>query len=243
MCGRFTSLTSPAEVAAFFSAEEPNPTLFGNFAPNYNVAPTTRIMAIAHDQLGTRRVGSFQWGLVPSWAKAIPTSQPLINARSETAHEKPSFRESLPSRRCLIAVDGFFEWRTVGIEDTKPTPIKQPVYVTRCDGQLLALAGLWATWRDTSGPSPSPWLHSCCILTTSANATMSPIHDRMPVILESQDWSTWLNTGTTSKPATSMAEIVKLMKPADASILSVAAVGTAVNSTRNNSADLLLPVI
>jgi len=219
MCGRFTSITSPTEVASFFSAVEPNPNLFGDFAPNYNVAPTTRIMAIANDQLGARRVGLFQWGLVPSWAKVLPTSQPLINARSETAHEKPSFRESLPPAT------------------------KQPVYVTRRDGQLLALAGLWATWRDTSDPSPSPWLHSCCILTTSANATMSPIHDRMPVILESQDWSAWLNTGSTSHPASSMAEIVKLMKPADASILSVAAVGTAVNSIRNNSADLLLPVI
>ena len=243
MCGRFTSITSPTEVASFFSAVEPNPNLFGNFAPNYNVAPTTRIMAIANDQLGARRVGLFQWGLVPSWAKVLPTSQPLINARSETAHEKPSFRESLPHRRCLIAVDGFFEWRTVDIANTKPPATKQPVYVNRRDGRLLALAGLWATWRDTSDPSPSPWLHSCCILTTSANATMSPIHDRMPVILASREWSAWLNTGSTSQPATSMTEIVKLMKPADASILSVAAVGTSVNSIRNNSADLLLPVI
>lgn len=233
MCGRFTSLTSPEAVAEVFGAEPPSPTLFDDFHPNYNVPPTSRIMAVALDSKGTRRLGRFQWGLVPSWAKDASGAARLINARSETVLEKPSFRSSVPTKRCIIPMDGFYEWRTVGVDPKGP---KRPVYVTRRDGRPLAVAGLWASWRDPSVGDGVPVLHSCCVITTAANATMSPVHDRMPVILEESDWSDWLSVGPNG---TSTDRLVELMVPADDSILRPRDVGTAVNSVRNNDPSLV----
>lgn len=234
MCGRFTSLTSPEAVARVFGAEPPNPELFSAFAPNYNVPPTTSIMAVLRDSSGVRRVGRFQWGLVPNWAKDRSGAARLINARSETVLEKPSFKSSVPARRCIIPMDGFFEWRTVDVDPKGP---KRPVYVTRRDGDLLAVAGLWATWKDRSGDGPA--LHSCCVITTAANATMSPIHDRMPVILERPDWDAWLAVGA---DGTSIDDVVSLMIPADDDVIVPRDVSTAVNNVRNKDASLIEPL-
>jgi putative SOS response-associated peptidase YedK len=236
VCGRFTSLTPPDVVANLFGAQPPNPSLFDDFTPNYNVPPTTRIMAIARDGQGDTRLGRFQWGLVPSWAKDSSGAARLINARSETVLEKPSFRQSVPSKRCIIPMDGFYEWRTVDVEPRSP---KRPVYVTRRDGQLLAVAGLWATWKDPRLGPEAPALHTCCIITTAANETMAPIHDRMPVILEPDDWSRWLAVGQGGTP---IDDIVSLMVPADESVISPRDVGTAVNSVRNKDASLIEPL-
>lgn len=236
VCGRFTSLTAPAVVAEVFGAEPPTPSLFDGFAPNHNVPPTSRIMAVAHDSTGVRRLGRFQWGLVPHWAKDASGAARLINARSETVLEKPSFRSSVPTKRCIIPMDGFYEWRTVGADPKGP---KRPVYVTRRDGRLLAVAGLWASWRDAAATDNSGTLHSCCVITTAANSTMAPIHDRMPVILEEDDWADWLAVGPGGTPTE---RLVELMIPADESILFPRDVGTAVNSVRNNDATLIDPV-
>lgn len=246
VCGRFTSLTPPDELAAIFDTVEPTPTLFDDFRPNFNVAPTTRIVAIAVDSEGHRRLGRFQWGLVPHWAKDSSGSARLINARSETVFEKPSFRPSIGSRRCIIPMDGFFEWRTVYAAARQAKAPKEPVYVTRSDGSPLAVAGLWTSWRakgsiehpgDDDQASEAPWLHTCCILTTAANDTMAPIHDRMPVILERDDWSTWLDTANSDR-----ADIESLMVPARPGIVSVVDVATTVNSIRNNGPDLIVPI-
>jgi putative SOS response-associated peptidase YedK len=139
-------------------------------------------------------------------------------------------------------MDGFYEWQTIGVTASSPPKPKQPVYVTRQDGQPLAVAGLWASWRDRSMGEDAPWLHSCCVITTQANDTMSPIHDRMPVILEAEDWDEWLNVGAGSHTATPIQRITELMIPADPSILIPHWVSTAVNSVRNNHAELVTPI-
>ncbi|MBU3689030.1 MAG: DUF159 family protein [Acidimicrobiales bacterium mtb01] len=237
MCGRFTSLTPPDELAAIFATADPTPGLFDDFRPNYNVAPTTRVSAVANDTERTRRLGRFQWGLVPHWAKDSTGAARLINARSETVFEKPSFRSSAASRRCIVPMDGFYEWRTVYAEPRPSKAPKEPVYVTRADGRPLAVAGLWASWRDASLGEDAPWLHTCCVVTTEANATMAPIHDRMPVILEPDDWSTWLDVAHTERT-----ELAALMVPAKESVLRVVDVAPIVNSIRNNGPELIEPI-
>ena len=242
MCGRFTSLTPPEELAEIFQTAPLNPHLFDEFQPNFNVPPTTRIAAVAQDSQGVRKLGRFQWGLVPTWAKDASGSARCINARSETVQEKPSFRSSVPTKRCIIPMDGFYEWQTIGVTAASPPKPKQPVYVTRRDGRPLAVAGLWASWRDRSLGDSAPWLHSCCVITTQANDTMSPIHDRMPVILEADDWDDWLNVGGGTQTATPLERITELMIPADPSILIPQWVSTDVNAVRNNRADLIAPI-
>lgn len=237
VCGRFTSLTPPDELAAIFATADPSPSLFDEFRPNYNVAPTTRVAAVANDSEGHRRLGRFQWGLVPHWSKDPSGSARLINARSETVFEKPSFRSSASSRRCIVPMDGFYEWRTVYDTPRPAKSPKEPVYVTRSDGQPLAVAGLWASWRDPAAGEEAPWLHTCCIVTTAANDTMAPIHDRMPVILEHDDWSTWLDVSHTNRD-----ELNALMVPAEIDVVRVIDVAPIVNSIRNNGPDLIVPI-
>ncbi len=201
------------------------------FTPQHNVAPTTRILAVAVDRERRRRLGRFQWGLVPSWAKDPSGSARLVNARSETVFEKPSFRHLVPSRRCIVPMDGFYEWRTV-YEAPRPAKApKEPVYITRRDGQPLAVAGLWSSWR---ADDRSPWLHTCCVLTTDANDLIAPVHDRMPVVLEPSDWSAWLDPSRSDR-----AELTALMIPAAVDTIDLRAVSTRVNSVRNNDASLL----
>lgn len=177
-----------------------------------------------------RRLGRFTWGLVPSWSKDPKSGARLINARSETVLEKPSFRNLVPRHRCIVPLDGFYEWRTVPIDGVVPSAPKQPVYAVRRDGRPIAAAGLWTTWRGADGAS----LHTCCLLTTEANGTMSPIHDRMPVILESDDWDDWLGGDVD--------EAVALMRPAADSVLVVSEVSPRVNSVRNNGPELIEPI-
>ncbi|MEY4362032.1 MAG: hypothetical protein RL391_1338 [Actinomycetota bacterium] len=231
VCGRFTSITPPEVLAQIFDAvAEPTER---EFQANFNVAPTTKILAVANDTSNQRRLGRFSWGLVPGWAKDSTGAARLINARSETVFEKPSFRPSIPGRRCLIPMDGFFEWRTVYSEARSAKAQKEPVYVTRQDGNPLAVAGLWATWTTPEGPS----LRTCCVITTAANSTMSSIHDRMPVIVEADDWDDWLDRGLSDR-----ARLDEIMVPAHESILDVIDVSTRVNSIRNNAPDLIDPI-
>lgn len=230
MCGRFTSLTPPDELARLFETAPPSPDI-AEYMPNFNVAPTTRVLGVAVDRAGVRRLGRFHWGLVPSWAKDASGAARLINARSESIFDKPSFRNLVPHRRCLVPMDGFYEWRTVHETPLPARAPKEPVYVTRLDGRPLAVAGIWSSWRADDS---SPWLHTCCLVTTAANTTMARVHDRMPVILEPRDWSTWLDPANSDRD-----EIETLMRPADEGVVGWRRVSTRVNSVRNNDPTLL----
>jgi putative SOS response-associated peptidase YedK len=166
-----------------------------------------------------------RWGLVPSWAKDMSGAAMMINARSETAATKPAFRDPLANRRCLIPADGFYEWKRIG-------KTKQPYCFEVNDGELFAFAGLWDRWKDTSGQ----WIKSCSILTTTPNAVTSPVHDRMPVILDRDDYDLWLDPGMTNVDGVS-----DLLKPCAQSMRSYP-VSPRVNKTTNDDAACSAPV-
>ncbi len=192
------------------------------------------------DASAERAVETFHWGLVPSWAKDTKIGSKMINARSETIAEKPAFKGLLKKHRLLIPMDGFYEWQQ-GAEGGPVTkagkPAKQPMFIHRADGELLAVAGLWTTWRDrTLGPD-APWLHSCAVITTGANDTMTPIHNRMPVILPSNRWTEWLDPTNAD-----IAALQGLLLPAANDVLTMHAVSTEVNNVRNTGAQLIDPV-
>ena len=182
MCGRFNSIASGKDFATAYDAE------FEGFElqPNHNVAPTTKIYVLT-EQDPRKVVGAMTWGLVPSWSKDKTRSASMINARSESLTEKPSFRNLLNKYRCVIPVQGFYEWKVLQGETKKPR--KQAHYISRCDGQVMTLAGLWTTWRD----GEDSLLHTCTIITIEATNKLAAIHHRMPVILERENVDTWLD--------------------------------------------------
>jgi putative SOS response-associated peptidase YedK len=177
MCGRFTLNVTPNKIKEYFD-------LTGglDFSPSWNIAPTTPINAIVADEGENRHLKLIHWGLIPSWAKDKIIGNRLINARGETVAEKSSFRDAFKRRRCLIPASGFYEWKA---ENGK----KQPWYISLRSGELMAFAGLWETWTPKEGDA----VDSCCIITTKANSFIKPIHDRMPVILNSEQWAIWLS--------------------------------------------------
>ena len=176
MCGRFALKAPPAELVTFFGLD-----VCADFHPRYNIPPGTDIAAIRLSPEGHRVLHLLRWGLIPHWAKDPSIGAKLNNARGESVREKPSFREAFKKRRCLIPADGFYEWQANG-------KIKQPYYFSLTEGRSLAMAGLWEAWKAPDGSI----VRSVCIITTQANTLMAPIHDRMPVILGPEDWSTWL---------------------------------------------------
>lgn len=177
MCSRY-SMTSPPEAVRrlFKYAETPT------FPPRFNIAPTQPVAIVRIDHDGARAFALVRWGLIPSWAKDPASFSTLINARSETAAEKPSFRASLRHRRCLVPADAFYEW-------TGEKGARQPHLIRRRDGDMLAFAGIWESWLGSDGSE----FESMAILTAPANEQMKPIHDRMPLILEPSHFETWLD--------------------------------------------------
>jgi putative SOS response-associated peptidase YedK len=167
-----------------------------------------------------------QWGLVPSWAKDPSIGARMINARSETAADKPSYRAAFRRRRCLIPADGFYEWAQ------RPRGPKQPVRFTVGDGEPFAFAGLWEQWA-----SPDGALESCTILTTAANALVARVHDRMPVILPPEAYDRWLHTGETEARS-----LLELLRPIDPRRMTARPVSTTVNSPRNETPECIEPV-
>lgn len=235
MCGRFVSSSTPDKIAEYFGATFEGETL----GANYNVAPTNDIYAVVAGPDGQPRVEVFHWGLIPVWAKDRKIGSKMINARAETLAEKPAYKGVFRKQRCIIPMDGFYEWQA-GAADGPVTksgkPVKQPMFIHRLDGEPLAVAGLWSAWRDKEAGPDADWLHSATVVTTSANATMSPIHDRMPVILPQSAWSTWLD------PENQDLEVLSgLLVPAPDTLLTVHAVSTAVNNVRNKGPELILP--
>jgi putative SOS response-associated peptidase YedK len=234
MCGRFVSSNSPERIAAYFGASFETDLSDAPLGENYNVAPTNDIYAIveagdpAHGS-ATPVIRPFHWGLVPSWAKDTKVGSRMINARSETLAEKSVFKKLLVSKRVIIPMDGFYEWQVVAGQKAK-----QPMYIHRVDGEPLAVAGLWTAWRNPDAGTEAPWLHSCTIITTAANATMAPVHDRMPVLLPATRWHEWLDRGNHDIEA-----LQALLVPPPDELLTMHPVSTAVNNVRNKGAELI----
>ena len=221
MCGRFTLTLNPDELQEQFGLSEPPPT---QLVPRYNIAPTQAVAVIANNS--DRKLELFQWGLIPSWAKDPKIGNKMINARAETLAEKPSFRTALKRRRCLVVADGFYEWKKTGSGKT-------PMYIQLKDGQPFGFAGLWEAWQ-----SPEDGLiKTCTIITTTPNALMEGIHDRMPVILPREAYDRWL--APEELPA---AETLPLLQPYDAAQMRAVQVSTRVNSPAVDSAECILPV-
>lgn len=223
MCGRFVQAQDPATYARYFGAA-PVENL-ETAAPSYNVAPTDRVYAVA-DHESDRRLVQMRWGLIPFWAKAAAIGGRHINARAEGIATKPAFRDSFMAKRCLIPADGFFEWQ-------KRPKGKLPHYLFRTDGDPLALAGLWASWRD---PGSGERLLSCTIITTEPNGLVAPIHDRMPVVLAEGAWDRWLDREF-GEVAALQAMLVPSAEP-----MSAHPVSTLVNSVRNNLPECIVPL-
>lgn len=232
MCGRFISNTPPDELAQMLRAQAPDPGT--SLDPSYNIAPTQLVHA-AREFGGVRRLDTLRWGLVPSWAKDTRIGSRMINARSETAATKNSFRSSLTKRRCIIPADGFYEWRRV-----EGSRRKQPMLISRPDNEPFAFAGLWAVWRDRDDldDDGEPLeLHSCTILTCAANRAVAEIHDRMPVMLPEETWDFWLDPSNTDAAA-----MTELLVPAPSELIRMHPVSTDVNNTRNDGPHLINPL-
>ncbi len=218
MCGRF-AITLPIDAMARLFAAQPANDLPP--VPNYNVCPTNRIHVVRAAAGGRALVG-MRWGFLPHWYKSETDGPLLINARAETLAEKPAFRDACRERRCIVVASGFYEWhKTAG-------GARLPWYIYRRDGAPMALGGIWQNW-GTDHP-----VATCAIVTTPANRAITPIHTRMPLILEPPDWPLWL--GEAGKGA------ARLMVPAADDILGFHRVSTAVNSNRAAGPQLIEPI-
>jgi putative SOS response-associated peptidase YedK len=227
MCRRFAQPRSAEELARIFHAR-PAVDLPGE---RFNVAPTDEVAAVV-EQRGERVVDAFRWGLVPFFAADRRDAARLINARSETAETSPAYRTSFRHRRCIVPADAFYEWRrerdpATGRVRSHPFAIRRP------DGDPLAMAGLWAVWRD---PDTAERLYTCTILTGAPNELVAPLHDRMPIILEPADWDAWLAAET------SVLELRSMLRPLPAEGLVMHPVSPAVNNVRSQGPELLVPI-
>jgi putative SOS response-associated peptidase YedK len=223
MCGRYKLSRRKQVVEEYFDSAPWE----DDWSPRYNIAPTQLIPVIRqHPKEPLRELSLMKWGLIPSWSKDSSGAASMINARSETASTKPAFRDALKSRRCMIPADGFYEWMRTG-------KAKQPYSFEVGEGQLFAFAGLWDRWKDPSGN----WIKTCSILTMTPNAVTSPVHDRMPVILESNDYDLWLDRGMQN-----VAAVSELLKTYDATSMRSFPVSPRINSAVNDDQECSAPV-
>lgn len=229
MCGRFVSASTAADVAAYFEADAAEAPDLGH---RYNVAPSREVYVIGarrdDDGILVRRLRALRWGLVPFWAKDPTIGNRMINARAEGLLQKPAFRRAFERRRCIVPADGFYEWRSVPGERRK-----RPCYIYRRDGEPLAFAGLWEHWVGPEGDE----LRTCTIVTTEANATVAPLHDRMPVLLAPAAWERWLDPELHD-----VDELAPLLVPAPEGLLTWYEVSPEVGDVRNEGPHLLRPV-
>jgi putative SOS response-associated peptidase YedK len=246
MCGRFVSARKRLELLEQFAATRD--TVAADRNADYNVAPTKRIYAVLEhtpadkkgpdvapeDATPERELRLLRWGLVPFWAKDTKGGSRLINARAETVASKPSFRAAFAKRRCLIPADGYYEWMT---EDK----VKQPYYIHRADGGLLAFAGLYELWRNKEVPDDhdDAWYWSATIITTEAADEIGRIHDRTPMVVPAESWTDWLDPANNDKEL-----VAAVMRPATNGPggLTSFKVSTEVNSVRNNGPELIAPL-
>lgn len=232
MCGRILLTTPVAEINSIFGTAE-----LLNLPPRFNLAPTQDLPAVRREEDG-RHLVPLRWGLVPSWADDPAIGSRMINARGESVADKPSFRDAFRKRRCLIPIDGFYEWRA---DAQNKKGRKQGYVIRRRDRAPFALAGLWERWRGPKGgpqrdgmPLDHP-LETVTVVTTSSNAALSFLHDRMPVVLDPADWDLWLD------PQARLPVLEGLLRPAPDALLDAVAVGPAVNNVRNDDATCLAP--
>ena len=218
MCGRYM-LTSPVEALRQLFLFEQRP----NLPPRFNIAPTQDVPIVRWNRERARELALVRWGLVPFWAKDVKIGARMINARAETVATLPAFREAYRRRRCLIPADGISEWRKVG-------KARQPFLIKRRDGAPFALAGLWERWRV---PGEEASLHSCTIVTTSANELVAPLHDRMPVMLAPDDHENWLDPEADGR---------SLLRPCLAAWLEAYPVSPKINLMRNDDAGCIQPL-
>lgn len=217
MCGRYTLTASPQAIRDLFRyAEQPN------FPPRYNIAPTQPI-PVVRLMNRQRQFALMRWGLLPSWVKDPKAFSLIINARGEGVLDKPAFRAAMKRRRCLIPADGFYEWKAGG-------PRKQPYFIHAQSGETLAFAGLWETWTGPNGEE----LDTVAIVTTDANDTVRPLHDRMPVIVPPEAFDLWLDSDNVDAVTAA-----SLIVPARDGLLEVWPVSTDVNRVANDNATLL----
>jgi putative SOS response-associated peptidase YedK len=223
MCGRFTLTVDPADLKEAFEWVN-----FGNaeFTPRYNIAPTQPLAVIPNT--GDNKLDFFTWGLVPFWAKDPSIGNRMINARSETLGEKPSFKNAFKRRRCLILADGFYEWQKIPGEKTK-----QPMYIQMKDGRPFAFAGLWEDWHSPDGSQ----ILSATIITTEPNQLLKPIHNRMPVILPDSAYQQWLQPGEVD-----VQKLNPLLRPFDADQMQAYPVSRMVNNPKNDSPSNISPL-
>ncbi len=221
MCGRFTLSISAGQLELAFPWATPPAQL----EPRYNIAPGQPVAVIPND--GRQQVDFFNWGLIPFWAKHPRIGYRMINARAETAADKPAFRAAFRRRRCLVLANGFFEWQAVpGRRNKIPTLIQLQ------SGEPFAFAGLWETWQSPDGSV----VLSCTIITTEPNELMAPIHDRMPVILPPEAYQQWIDPNELPP-----AQLQSLLRPYPAAAMRAYPVSTLVNNPRNDRPECILP--
>jgi putative SOS response-associated peptidase YedK len=243
MCGRVDLHTPPSQLARLLEvqlAQGVDP----EGAPSWNVPPTHRLYAVtevrpltddgSRSEDTVRLLDQFRWGLVPHWAKDVRMGNKMINARAETVAKTPAYRSAFAAHRCLIVVDGFYEWQ---VPDPSGPKKKVPYYFHRADGRLVTFAGLYETWWDKSRspePDPETLLRTCTIITTEAGPDMVEVHNRMPVILDGDVIDTWLD------PRPSDTDSLRaLLLPAPAGTLARHPISTEVNSPRHDGPQLL----
>lgn len=221
MCGRFTLLQSENKIQAHFKLDQP----IKGYRSSYNIAPSENVIAIIYDEKrNEKRAGPLKWGLVPSWARDPKIGNNMINARSETAHEKPSFKHLMAHKRCLIIADSFYEWKT---DETR-----QPQRIKLKDRSLFAFAGLWDKWQ-----MDGKVLFTCTMLTTDANDFMRSIHHRMPIILPKEKEDEWI------KPSFNDAkEAQQFIRSIEIEPLTAYAVSTHVNHVKNDDERCIKPI-
>lgn len=219
MCGRFTRTVDIKSIKDMFKADM----LETDLAVSYNIAPRQPIVVVM--EKGVRKVVSMQWGLIPHWAKDEKIASKLINARSETITEKPSFANSFKKKRCLIVADGFFEWKTKGKS-------KIPQYIYLKDRSPFAMAGLYDLWTNPQGQT----IATCTIITTAANEFMKDIHHRMPMIIPPESYDLWLDPTISA-----LTKLNQILKPYDGNLMATHTVSVAVNSPVNNDENCIKP--
>lgn len=219
MCGRYSLIATAEQLADLYGV----PVV--GVVPRYNIAPTQPVAAVRHDRAGERELTHFHWGLIPSWSKDTKFASRMINARSETAHEKPSFRAAYKRRRCLIPVTGFYEWQ-------RTADGKQPMCIVAADDGVLSFAGLWEHWQSPDGSE----IESCTILTGEPNELMATIHNRMPIVVEPADFDLWLDA-TAPLPA-----VQSVLRQYPAAKLRAYRVSKLVNNVRNDVPACLAPL-
>jgi putative SOS response-associated peptidase YedK len=264
MCGRYAATANPDELVEEFEVDQdrtgdPSRSILRSpqspppLTPDHNLAPSKQapvvLTRVPREQAREgddgqpapeRQLRLLTWGLVPSWSKDLKIGMRMINARAESVLEKGAFAKAAASRRCLVPARGWYEWQKSPVAtDAKGNPRKQPFFMHRADGRTVAFAGLYEFWRDrevTDPEDPQAWLTTFTIITTQAEPGLDRIHDRQPLVLEPEDWATWLDPAVTEPD-----EVGRLLGFSAPGRFEAYPVGTAVSSNRSNGPQLLEP--